>query len=94
MSISPLGLQDHGGEAGDVGETHPQQVVESGQRLQENVCSLVGELIASCYEEAKGLVQVEVKVAARQNTHTQFDEIDQCWSDTRTCEVSMNSLIQ
>jgi len=70
MSISRLSLHDHGGEAGDEGETHPQQVVESGQRLQENVCSLVGELIASCYEEAKGLLQVEVQVAARQNTHT------------------------
>lgn len=46
-------------------ETHSEEVVESRQRLQENISSFVGELVAPCDEKEQGLVQVEVQVPAR-----------------------------
>ncbi|TNN45334.1 hypothetical protein EYF80_044475 [Liparis tanakae] len=38
-------------------EPHLQEVVESGQRLNEDVSSLIGELIAPRDEEEEGLLQ-------------------------------------
>lgn len=46
-------------------ETHPEEVVESRQRLQENIGSFVGKFVASGDEKEQGLVQVEVQVPAR-----------------------------
>lgn len=47
-------------------ETHSEEVVESRQRLQENISSFVGKLVAASDEKEQGLVQVEVQVPARE----------------------------
>lgn len=46
-------------------KAHPQQVIKSGQWFQEDVSSLVRELIASSNEKEKGFLQIEVQMAAR-----------------------------
>lgn len=45
-------------------ETHTKEVVEPRKRLQEDVSSFVGKLVASGDEEVEGLLQVEVQVPA------------------------------
>lgn len=46
-------------------ETDSEEVVESRQRLQENISSFVGKLVAPGDEKEQGLVQVEVQVPAK-----------------------------
>lgn len=47
-------------------ETDSEEVVESRQRLQENISSFVGKLVAPSDEKEQGLVQVKVQVPARE----------------------------
>lgn len=47
---------------GSPGRPYSEQIVEPGQGLQEDVGSLVGELVAAGDKEVQGLVQVEVQV--------------------------------
>lgn len=42
--------------------TYSKQIVESGQRFQEEVSTFVRELIPSSDEEEQTFIQVEVKV--------------------------------
>lgn len=53
------------------GAPYPQEVVEPGQGLDEQIGPLVGKLITSSNEEEEGLVQVEVQVTVRQDRHLQ-----------------------
>lgn len=47
---------------------HAEQIVEPGQGLQEDVGTLIGELVAAGNEEVQGLVQVEVQVTVKMTT--------------------------
>lgn len=53
------------------GAPYPQEVVEPGQGLDEQVSPLVGELVTSSNEEEEGLLQVEVQVPVRQDRNLQ-----------------------
>lgn len=53
-------------------QTHSEEVVESRQRLQKNISSFVGKLVASGDEKEQGLVQVEVQVPARGTVLSMF----------------------
>lgn len=46
-------------------ETHLQEVIQSRQRLDENVSAFVAKLIATGDEEIQSLVQVEVEVPVK-----------------------------
>lgn len=49
---------------------YPQEVVQPGQRLNEQISPLVGKLIASSNEKEEGLLQVKVQVTIRQDIKT------------------------
>lgn len=49
--------------------TYSKQVVESGQRFQEEVSTFVRELIPSSDKEEQAFIQVEVKVPEGQTKH-------------------------
>lgn len=53
------------------GAPYPQEVVQSGQGLDEQISPLVGKLIASSNEEEERLLQVEVQVTVRQDRNLQ-----------------------
>lgn len=53
------------------GAPYPQEVVQSGQGLDEQISPLVGKLITSSNEEEEGLLQVEVQVTVRQDRNLQ-----------------------
>lgn len=49
--------------------TYSKQIVEAGQRFQEEVSTFVRELIPSSDEEEQTFIQVEVKVPEGQSEH-------------------------
>ena len=57
-----LGRENNEGDDGDFTGTSLQVVVEPGERLYEDITSLVTELITARSEEEQGLVQIEVDV--------------------------------
>ena len=67
-----LGRENNEGDDGDFTGTSLQVVVQSGERLYEDITSLVTELITARSEEEQSLVQIEVDVTVEMSV----DEIE------------------
>lgn len=67
LLVAPFHSSDLQEPAERTGAPYPQQVVQSGQGLDEHIGPLVGKLVTSSNEEEEGLLQVEVQVTVRQD---------------------------
>lgn len=71
------GLCGHNDESDDghVGTSGLETVVETGQRLDEHVDTLIAVLVTTCGEEVQGLVGVEIVVAIEVTTDKVVDSL-------------------
>lgn len=69
IEVVCLGREDQERHDGDITACRFQEVVQPGERLNEDVRALVAELVSAGDEEVQGFVQVEVEMPVEVTAH-------------------------